>query len=317
MGLFVQEIVLGLSDEKYILEKVELPKLTKDKIDLTVSPGTVALISGVKYKGQEMPYKLTRDLVGSKATQTTVMLYPDKMFDVVTVPFFGGQHMVSLSTLNLAKAKFSIVGNASIEVSDYKDLAVFFNCTLTRDELVEKIKQNVRMHLSDEVRTTASKYIKPETTEVDLSATLNDVARSVLNSRITSSKLMNMGLMISPRGISMHVNALDDAEETMKAINIALADKAISSLDNDILDREERETAAARQHEIDLIRARNTDINESVNTRNVNTNGKVGNVVINDSPAPAGEQGERKFCPYCGAKLVTSGKFCPECGKNI
>ena len=126
MSLFVQEIVLRLSDEKYLIEKTALPPLVKDKIDLSVAPGTVAIVGGTTYKGRETPYKLTREVVGLKRAATDAYLYPDKPFDGIAVTFFGGQHIVSVSSLPSAKAKFSIVGTASLEISDFRDLAAYF-----------------------------------------------------------------------------------------------------------------------------------------------------------------------------------------------
>jgi membrane protease subunit (stomatin/prohibitin family) len=104
---------------------------------------------------------------------------------------------------------------------------------------------------------------------------------------------------------------LDQAEELMDAINNALADKAIISLNNDVLDREEREKAAAREHEIAMARANRTDISESTETRNYNTNG--GNVTINN-PAPK----NKRYCPECGTEITSANaKFCPSCGQKL
>ena len=320
MGFFVQNLTLRLSDSNYLIEQVTLEALTKENIDLTVAPGTVAYIGGSKYKGRELPYKLKRSIIGTKRGENVVYLTPDKMFECVNVSFFGGQHVVSLSQLSTAKAKFAVVGTASVEVSDFKELVKHFNRSMTRDDLVDFINQNVRGHLSNEVSVAASKYTTPETTEVTLLAALNDVANEVMHSRKTATALMNMGLILSARGISMHLNAIDDTEGKIQAINNALTGKAIASLGDDLLDRQERERAAERQHEIDKIRAGRTDISESTDTRNINTNtnSRGGNVVINNhAPARGAAQPGKKFCPNCGAKLTGSGKFCPECGERI
>ena len=318
MSWFVQEIVLRLSDEKYLIEKTALPPLVKDKIDLSVAPGTVAIVGGTTYKGRETPYKLTREVVGLKRAATDAYLYPDKPFDGIAVTFFGGQHIVSVSSLPSAKAKFSIVGTASLEISDFRDLAAYFKRTITKEDLAGEINKNVRTHLSNEVSAAASKYITSETTEVTLRGALENIASDVMKSRKTASLLLNMGLILSPRGISMHLNALGDAENKMQRILDALTDKALESLDNDILDRAERELAAQRQHEIDLIRAAQTEIKEETKNINTTTNGN-GKIVIqkpekNESKA----ERERQFCPECGAKLTEKeGKFCPFCGKKL
>ncbi|MGN0814516.1 MAG: zinc ribbon domain-containing protein [Candidatus Coproplasma sp.] len=320
MALFVQNISLRLSDSDYLIEKVTLEALTKENIDLTVAPGTVAYIGGTKYKGKETPYKLKRSIIGTKNGENVVYLTPDKMFDTVSVRFFGGQYVVSLSQLPTAKAKFAVVGDASVEVSDFKELVKNFNRSMTRSDLVEFIEQNVRGHLSNEVSVAVSQHITPETTEVTLLAALNDVANEVMNSRKTATALINIGLILSARGISMHLNAIEDTDDKIQAVNNALTGKAIASLGNDILDREEREREAERQHEINKIRAGRTDISESTATRNINTNTNTrgGNVVINNNaPARGAVQTGKKFCPHCGAKLTGSGKFCPECGERL
>jgi rubrerythrin len=161
------------------------------------------------------------------------------------------------------------------------------------------------------VNTAACKYITPETTEVTLSAALDSVSQDVMKSRKTGSMLANMGLMLSARGITMHLNSLDESEDIMRIINDAVNDKAIRSLDDDLLDREEKEKAAARQHEIDMARANRTDISESTETRNYNTNG--GNVTINN-PAPK----NKRYCPECGTEITSpNAKFCPSCGQKL
>lgn len=318
IGLLSQDITLGLSDGDYLVEQVELPAIARDKVNVTVLPGTVAILGGVKYKGSEIPYKLTRAIVGSKGSAITAYLVPDKLVDSITVSFFGGQHMVSLSSLPTAKAKFSIVGSATVEVSDFKELAKYFKRSMTKDELVEEINATLRPHLSNEVQTAASQFITSDTTEVTLRAALNDVAKAVISSKKTASALMNMGLMLSARGISMHLNALDDTEDKIKLINDALTDKAIASLDNDLLDRAADDLAAARKHELDMALAGNTTT-RNTNT-NVSTNGG-GNVVINNNgknDMDDDKNDKGSFCPHCGKKVSGSGvKFCAHCGKKL
>lgn len=318
MGLFVQNIVLSMSDSKFLIEKTALPPLTKDKIDLSVVPGTVAIVGGVAYKGREMPYKLTRAAVGMKSVAVDIYLYPDKPFESISVTFFGGQHIVSVSSLPTAKAKFSVVGKAAVEVADYKDLAVYFARSMTKDDLVEEINKGVRGFLSDEVSSAASRFITSETTENTLRAALENIAADVMKSRKTASALLNMGLILAPRSISLHLNALDDAENKVQKILDALTDKALASLNNDLLDRAEREQAAQRQHEVDLIRARQTLISEE--TKNINTTTKGdGKVIIQGAGKDEGQKAPaRRFCSECGAALTEKdAKFCPFCGKKL
>ena len=319
IGLFSQDLTLGLSDSNYLVEQLELPPIVRRTVNVTVLPGTVAVIGGMEFKGQKMPYKLPNSIVGSKKATTPIFLMPDKMFDNISISFFGGQHVVSLSSMPMAKAKFSIVGSALVEIMDHRDLANYFNRSMTRDALVQEVNATMRSHLSNEVMTAASKYITPSTTEITLRAALNDVAKEVLSSRKAANALMQMGLMLSARGISMHLNALDDAEDKFKQINDALMNKAISSLDNDLLDRAADELAAARKHDVDVILAKNTTTHNNNDTLTTNTNGNAP-VVISKGGCKNGEDSDSKqrFCMHCGAKLPDSGaKFCPACGRKL
>lgn len=317
MGLFVENVTLKLSNPDFVIEKVTLPPITKGKVDLVVVPGTVAVVGGVKYKGQELPYKLTREIVGSKSTGVDVYLFPDKMFDSVSVSFFGGQHIVSISSLPTAKAKFSIVGTANLEVSEYTELANYFKRSMTKEELVQEINAGVRSHLTNEVSSVASKYITPDTTEVTLRAALDNISQDVMKSRKTAAMLMNMGLILSARGLTMRLNSLDDADDKFKIINDALTDKAIASLNDDLLDRQDRQEQAKRQHEVDIIRAQRTNIDESTSTdtRNINTNTNGGNVTIVDGSGKVNPN--KRFCPECGNQVTPNAKFCPNCGNKL
>ena len=318
VGLMTQNLTLGLSEGNYLVEQVEIPPIVKGNVNVTVLPGTIALIGGVKYKGQEMPYKLVREVVGNKKNATTAYLLPDKLMDNISVAFFGGQHVVSISSLPTAKAKFSIVGNATVEVADFKELANYFKRSMTKEELVAEINANLRGHLTNEVSVAASKYITPTTTEVTLRAALDDVAREVISSKKTASALMNMGLILSARGLSMHINALDDAEDKIKLINDALADKASANLDNDLLDRAADELERARNHDVNMVLAKNTTTRNNNNNDTITTNNN-GNapVVINKGGNQPKPQGGKNFCPNCGAKITGNGRFCPNCGQQL
>ena len=320
VGLLSQDIILGLSDSTFLVEQVEVPPIVRERVNVTVKPGTVAVLGGVKYRGQMLPYKLTRAVVASKGSSSTVYLLPDKMMDSITVVFFGGQHVVSISSLPSAKAKFSIVGSATVEIADVKELANYFKRSITKEDLVADINNNLRGHLSNEVSMAASKYITPETTEVTLRAALNDVAREVISSKKTASALMNMGLILSARGISMHINALEDAEDKIKLINDLLTDKAISSLDDDLLDRASDALAASRKHELDMTLAKNTTT-RNINTNSNNTVTTNGNAPVADASkknAKAADEPTQRFCMNCGAGIPDStANFCPKCGKRL
>jgi hypothetical protein len=318
MGLFTQDIKIGLSNNEYVVEKITLPPIKKKNIDLFVAPGTIAYINKQTFKGQGVPFKINDATLGAnRGVELEAFLYPDKTFDNISISFFGGQHSVTLSSARsgLAKAKFSIVGNATIELSDYKDLASYFNRTVTKQDIVDEVNKNCRVHLTNEVCACASSYITDGTTEIDLQSKLNAIASDIMQSRKAASVFMQMGLMLSQRGVSMHINPLEEADEMFKVLNEALLRAEVEGFDKDRLDREERDREAQRRHEIDLIRAQNTVREESDQTRTINSNGNAGNVTINETPRPASSSAQgKKFCSECGAELKPGAKFCNECG---
>lgn len=314
MSLFVQNIALGMSNADNIVEKVTLPLLTKRRVDLTVAPGVIALIGSVKYKGREIPYKLTRDVLGSKQMGVEVYLWQDKPFDNIKVTFFGGQYSLSLHSLPGAKGRFALVGEATLEIADFKDLAKFVGRSITRTELSELLNKEIREHLHNEVSNQASKLVTENTTDVSFRASLDTIAQEVIRSRKVTSTLMNMGLLLSSKGgLSMHLNALEDAQAKQQVIDDALTTKALEALDNDIRDREERERDKERQFEIDRIRAEHTNVNETVETRNINTTGN-GKVVFNQNTS---ESKKPRYCPICGNQIGPDANFCASCGKKL
>ena len=321
MGLFTQDIKVGLSKNDYVVEKITLPVIKKKNIDLFVAPGTIALINKQTFKGQGTPYKINDVALGAgKGIELEAFLYPDKMFDSIAVTFFGGQHSVTLSSAisGFARAKFSIVGSATIELADYKDLANFFNRSVTKQDIIDEVNKTCRVHLTNEVSSAASAYITEGTTEIDLQSKLNAIASDVMQSRKAASVFMQMGLMISQRGISMHINALDEADEMFKLLNEALLKREMEGFDKDKLEREERERQAQRDHEINLIRAQNTTRQENdANTNTTITNNGSAPVNVNTNPAPTANSNAKKYCGECGAELKAGAKFCNNCGAKV
>lgn len=315
VGLFSQDITLNLSDNKYLIEKVKLPKIVREKVNINVMPGTIAVWNHLEFKGQ---LKSTCQIFGSNEMDQFIYLVPDKLFDSITLHFFGGQHQLSISSLPAARAKYAIVGIATVEITDYKELVNYFKDSMTRDELVEEIDNALRQHLSNEVNVAVSRFITPETTELNIASVLNEVAKEVVKSNKTKMLLNNMGLILSSKGISMHLNPIDDTEEKVKTINDKLTDKAIASLDDDLRNRDADDLAVARKHELDMLLAKNTTTTNS--NINVNKSGS-GNVTINNKNASGNtdkKHRDKRSCNYCGKKIIgEEAKFCTYCGKGI
>ena len=317
MGLFTQEISLKLSKSSYLIEKVTLPVIKKKKIELKVETGTIAIINGMTYKGQGKPHELYAEtLDAQKGTELTAYLYSDKFYDSFPINFMGGKHTVKLSSAvsGYARGNFAVVGTIDVEIFDYKDLAAFFDCTITKEDVIEEINKNYRSHISNEINSAVSARITEDTTEVGLKGLLTTVVDDVLRSRQAVNVLMKMGLAMSKRGFTMHINPVDNAEEITKKLNDALVDKELEGFNKDKLDREELERQRQREHEINLIKAGNTKVEESTETKNINSNGN-NPVTINE--AGKGADNDKKFCGECGAQLKPGSKYCNFCGAKL
>lgn len=352
VGLFSQDINLSLSSGEYIIEKITIPALKRKNINLMVAPGTVAIINKQTFKGQGVAYKINDvTMGGGKGAELTAYLYPDKMFDNVPITFFGGQHSVKLSVAvsGFARAKFSIVGDAVVELSDYKDLALYFDRTVTKKDVIDEINKNSRVHLTNEVSAVASSYITADTTEIELRGKLNAIASDVINNRKVSAVLMNMGLMVSQRGLSLRLNLLDETEEMVRVLQEALLKAEINELGKDEQERADRERQAQRDHEVALIIAQNTTRTEGDHTNTINGNSTTP-VTINQpapqaqpqpapqaqpqptaqpqaqpvaqpQPAPQAQPqptgSGAKFCRECGTPVKPGAKHCNECGAKV
>jgi len=312
MGLFTQSIVIKPADPNYVIEKITLPPLKKSKIDISVPVGYTAIVGKQVFKGSSVPHQTIRDLLGPAKEEPAAYIYAEKEYDALTVPFFGGQHVVCLSALPACRAKFAIVGQVTIELSDYKALADHFGRSITREEMMEEVVAAAKQHLSNEVQSAASAHIKPDTTEVTLRAALKEISEEAIQGQTTRSILTKMGFALSRRGISMRLNSLEDADQMLDEATKALMHKAIESLNDDLLDRQERERDREREHEIDAIRAGRTTIAESTTTITTNGTGRVTIASGEKAPAP-----NKRFCTNCGAEVPATARFCGNCGKPV
>lgn len=306
MGLFSQDVTVGLENPKNVIEKISFA-VSKGKVNFAVKDGSIAVVGGVKLRHQSAPYVLERKELGIlKGNKCDVFVFADKPFEKVSVNFFGGQHQVSLSSLKGAKAKFSIVGNAEIEIMDYIALAKHYDKTISKEEIVEDINNNYRSHLTNEIASAASRYITNETTEVTLMAALSQISNDVISSsRKTATILADMGLALSRRGISLRLNSLDETDEIVSKINNAINEEAIASISDA---RQKEKIKDEHDFEINRIRAENTKITE--NTENINSNG--------NNPVHITHTGkDDRYCDQCGTKVSSTAKFCPSCGNKL
>ena len=308
MGLFTQEITLGLKDPSNIIEKEEI-LLKKQKINLYVKKGSIVYVGQTAYKGNPDFYEIDPSMLGGrKKDSITLYVTPDKTFDTISIKFFAGKHKCSVSYRPDAKADFSIIGEVEVMINDYQLLAEHFDRTMSKDELVDDINKSYRQLLGNEIGQTADKFITLETTENDLSASLNKIVKEVFKTgRKAATAFQKIGLVIVPGSISLQVEPLEDADEIISTILNKINQKALESIDNEEKEKEyerkQAELQAEREHEINLERAKHTSISEQIT--DVNATGD-GNVTINQNPD--------KYCINCGAKISRTAAFCPTCG---
>lgn len=309
MGLFTQEITLGLSKPSNVIEKEEIV-LKKTKINLYVKKGSVVYVGTQAYKGSTDFYEIDASMLGGrKKDSVTVYITPDKTFDTMLIKFFAGKHKCSISYKPEAKADFSIIGEVEVMINDYQLLTETFDKTMTKEELVEELNNSYRQILGNEIGQAADRYITLQTTENDLAASINKIIKDVFSTgRKASSVFQKIGLVIVPSSISLQVQPLEDADEIMATILNKINEKAIASLDDEEKEREyqrkQTEIQAERDHEINLERAKHTSISEQ--KTEINNNGN-GNVTIK-------QESKDRFCTNCGAKIPSGALFCPSCG---
>ncbi len=309
MGLFTQSIKVGLSSKDVLVEKTEI-KLKKSDIDLYVKSGSVAFVGGMKYQGSPNAYHLDADMLGGNRKDVVdCYLYPDKMFNTILIKFFAGQHTCALSYLPAAKLKFAVVGSIEVMVTDYELLIEAFDKTLTKADLQAEINTKYRQMLGDEISDAIKKIITPETTENDLHAKLGEVAKDVFKgSRKTLGVLSKIGLTLQPNSIAMHVNTVDETDETITKVLDIINKYAIDDLEGQKDEKEyarrQAEQDKALQHELDLARINRSQFEEKVVDTTLTTNG--------NAKAPINITD--KYCPNCGAKLPKSAAFCSVCG---
>ena len=313
MGLLTDRITLQMGDSrKNIVEKYVFD-VKKMNIEITVQTGYEALVNGnIKISsGERRTY--SKSVLGK--TITAFVYQKGRVIEAVSIPFFAGQHTISLDTDKTAKATFALVGNAEVEVDDLRALSHYYDNTVSLEDVRKTVEERFKAPLSDIVQAAAKQFINSASTDVSIYKDLLEISRAALSGSMLKSSLSDMGLSLRAKGISLHLNPIGDAPKVIAMINEQLNSRALENLAYDNPEakraREVEDQERANQHEIDLINANNTNTQNRNQTNTITSNGGP-NIIVNEAPAP-----KKKYCPNCGAEAAPGAKFCPNCGEKL
>ena len=315
MALFTDKIDLSMRDSRnHILEKYVFD-VKKRNVEIKVLPGYEAIINNLITIGPNQTKVFDRKTVGESLTvfiyQKATNLRP------LSIPFAAGQHTISLDAQKTAKVRFALVGTAQINIMDYKELARFFDNTLSYEDIEKELIENFRPALSAQMSAAAKTHINSASTDVSIAGDLREIAADGVRNSALRATLMNMGLMISASGIALWLNPIGESAKVIEEINARYNQQALEEFDDAKTekqrqwDKEDRQMA--NQHEIDVINAQNTNTQNRNNSNTYNYNGNVPRQEVHvheKRKAP-------RYCPICGCKLDEDAKFCPKCGNKV
>lgn len=306
LGLLTETVTLALSEEDYVIEKVDFDDFKRAKVEFIVSQGVKAIIKGVSYNsGTQVKYDKS-ELKSSK----TIFLHKASWNTSVDVQrFFGGSFELSLSISPTVKGSFSIVGSASVAIDHYPTLINYFGKSMKKAELEEAISADFKKHAKDDISALASKYLTTSSTEKDLKDSLILIENEFKQSS-NKSNVSNMGIRVTK--ISLSVNTLPDTDEMINKIKDELTKKGLREINADETKRLAEEEDKKRQHELELERIKKTTITE----KKEDIKKEINSVVVKDESKEKKE--EKLHCVGCG-KVVDdpTAKFCKHCGKEI
>ena len=315
MSLFTDKVELGMRDSREHLIEKYVFDVKKGSIQIHVKPGYEAVVNGYDKIGPNQTNVYNKKTIGN--TLTAFVYQKGSIAKPIIVPFFAGQHTISLDAHKTAKATFALVGTAKIEIDDYKGLARYFDSTVTfadvEKELNEKFKDAFSIHMTAAAKT----YINSASTDVSIHSDLKNIAKAGIQGSALQNTLIDMGLMLMASGISLRLNPVGNSEEIIAAINARFNEAAFEEFDDAKIDKQRQwakeDKAMDYQHEIDVINAQNTD------TQNRNNSYAYSGNVPKYGPgvaAPDRETGT-KYCSHCGREVSRTDTFCPSCGTKV
>lgn len=306
LGVWTETITLALSQDDYIIEKVEFEEFQKWNVEFLVTEGTKALIKGILYNsGAQIKFD-KKELQSSK---TIYLCKASWNINVDIQKFFGGSYELGISISPSVKGSFSIVGSASVEIDDFKTLINYFNKTMTRKELEEAISNDFKKHAKDDIFKLASQYITSSSTEQDLAAKLPDIEQA-FQKNSNKSNVKNMGIRVTK--ITLGINTLPDTDEMIKKIKEELTQRGLREINADETKRLAEEEDKQRKHELELERIKKMTITE----KKEDIKKEINSTVVRDGTKE--QEVEKTYCLGCG-KLVEdkTAKFCKYCGEKI
>lgn len=323
MGLFVQDIKVGLQDTNHVVEKITIKNIKKGKINLYVRPGCNCIIPTLgnqEFIGKSEPYQLLREsFVQTKGDSCEVYVYLDKGISL-PIPFFGGQYNLPIPGAKGLRGTYALVGTCYLQITDYAKISSKYGDSVTQEQIIEDLKTTYRKAISDEIALSANKLLDGEIDENKFNSITDKITTSMIeDSGKANNLLRELGLRLSARKTTMHLNPLDDVLEITKKISDKQIETTIYDMDASKRKDEADKLQAERQYEIDQIKAHNTKVNESKQDTNTNVNKNInGNIKEKDDENKKKEKEEISFCPSCGNKITMSDAiFCPKCGRKL
>lgn len=312
-GFFDQKIRLRLSNPEYLIEKVNIGKISKSKIELMVEEGTNALIAGMEYQGRPQPYSLIpENFVGKRGEESVVYLYSSKWFDKMSFKFPVDVYTLGIDVLKGAKGKYALNAQANVEIADFKQLVTNYGKTVTREELLGELETKIRAELSSVVKSVASQSYSSDLNSSQFLGKVQGDIENIIREVKRGTSINTLGLIINRSSIKFYLNEMAETKEYIASVTGKINESAEYHLNDDRRKDQNEQRDKERQHEIDMERAGNTRITESTQNINKNINGKE-----EKKPAQKQEQ-KKKFCTHCGTKLENpNAKFCSNCGEKL
>ncbi|MCR5491301.1 MAG: zinc ribbon domain-containing protein [Bacilli bacterium] len=313
MPWFTDVIELEMKDSRNNLVEKYTFDVRKRNIQIKVKPGYEAIVNNTKFLGGQ-----TQDFTKKNFGDSVIafVYQPARLNDPILIPFFAGQHTVSLDTHKTAKAKFALVGEASVEVADYMALARYFDATISLQDVENRLNEVFKDPFSTQVTAAAKTHINSASTDVSLYSELPAIAKDASHGS-AAKKLFDMGLVLGSRGIAMRLNPIGETSEIIDRINDAFNNKAMEQFDEEKIEKlrgwEIEDRNAANQHEIDVINAHHTNTSNQNTSNTYNYNGNVPQQPVQEPR----QQPKRHFCPNCGRELQGHEAYCPDCGNKI
>ena len=314
MPLFTDKIELAMADSRrHLIEKFVFD-VKKRNIQIKVRSGYEAIVNGSERIGPNETANYSKQGMGD---QVTAFVYQKGVTNKpVIIPFFAGQHTISLDQQKTAKVTFAVVGNAKIEVSSMKGIARYFDNTVDYEDLERELINKVRDTLSTSMTQAAKTYINSSSTDVTIANDLTKIARAGINNSALLNTLSDMGLMLDCSGVALRLNPIGDSENIINAINARYNQAAMEEFDeakeNKKRQWDREDKMLDNQHEIDVINAENTNTKNNNNSNTYNFNGGVPNFIPGQQGAPS-----TRYCSNCGRELAQKDKFCPGCGHKV